>query len=113
MIGNKIKKLREQKNLTQDQLAKLVNLSQQTIDHYEKGRAKPSIDTVSLFADVFSVSTDYLLDRTDDPSPHPKIETTGAQCTNDPLSELPPEARRSVEEFIDYIYKKYGKKNQQ
>lgn len=69
MIGQKIRLLREQKNMTQEQLAKLVNLSQQTIDHYEKGRAKPNIDTVSLFANVFNVSTDYLLGCTDDPSP--------------------------------------------
>lgn len=61
VIGEKISLLREQKNMTQEQLGKLVNLSQQTIDHYEKGRARPSIDTVSLFADIFSVSTDYLL----------------------------------------------------
>lgn len=61
MIGEKISLLREQKNMTQEQLGKLVNLSQQTIDHYEKGRARPSIDTVSLLADIFSVSTDYLL----------------------------------------------------
>lgn len=61
MIGDKIKKLREQKELTQEQLARLVNLSQQTIDHYEKGRAKPSIDTVGLFANIFNVSADYLL----------------------------------------------------
>lgn len=64
MIGKKIRLLREQKNMTQEQLANLVNLSQQTIDHYEKGRAKPSIDTVSLFANIFSVSADYLLGRT-------------------------------------------------
>lgn len=111
MIGEKIRLLREQKKMTQEQLAKLVNLSQQTIDHYEKGRAKPSIDTVSLFASIFSVSTDYLLGRTDDPSPRPKIETIAAHRTDDPMDELPEAARKSVEEFIDYIYKKYGKKN--
>ncbi len=72
MIGNRIKKLREQRGMTQEQLAKLVSLSQQTIDHYEKGRARPSIDTVNLLADVFSVSADYLLSRTDDPYPDNK-----------------------------------------
>ena len=78
VIGQKILLLREQNNMTQEQLAKLVNLSQQTIDHYEKGRAKPNIDTVSLFASVFTVSTDYLIGRTNAPRP-----TDARQHVND------------------------------
>lgn len=99
MIGNKIKKLREQRGMTQEQLAKLVSLSQQTVDHYEKGRARPSIDTVNLLADIFSVSTDYLLGRTDVPNPHQKT------ASNDliDVSNLDDELKKDAEKYIEWL----------
>lgn len=66
MFGKRLHNLRESKNMTQTKLAKLVSLSQQTIDHYEKGRAKPNIDTITMFADIFGISADYLLGRTNE-----------------------------------------------
>lgn len=68
MFGRRLQILREQNEMTQEQLAKLVSLSQQTIGHYEKGRANPSMETVILLAQLFNVSTDYLLGLTDDKS---------------------------------------------
>jgi len=65
MLGKRLKKLREQFGYTQQQLADLVSLSQQTIGHYEVGRADPDIDTLKLFADIFGTTADYLLGRTD------------------------------------------------
>lgn len=109
-IGNKIKQLRERNDLTQEQLAKMLNLSQQTIDHYEKERAKPNIDTVGLLAKIFDVSADYLIGLSNKPNAHPRIETIAAHRTDDPMSDLPEEARKSVEEFMDYIQKKYKDK---
>lgn len=63
MVGKRIKQLREEKGLTQEELAKIVHLSQQSIDHYEKGRAKPSLETIQLMADYFNVSLDYIAGR--------------------------------------------------
>jgi hypothetical protein len=56
---------------------------------------------ITKIADYFEITTDYLLGR-------PKPETIAAHHTDDPMDDLPPKARRSVEEFIDYIYKKYA-----
>ena len=68
-----MKSLRENKELTQEQLAKLVNLSQQTIGHYEVDRAKPDLETLQKFAEIFNCSVDYLLGRTDVPNPVPSL----------------------------------------
>jgi len=46
MFSKRLKELREEKDLTQAQLGKLVNLAQQTIGHYEVGRAKPDFETI-------------------------------------------------------------------
>lgn len=72
MIGELLKKFRTDKGMTQQQLADLVNLSQQSIDHYENNRSKPSLDTIKMFAETFNTSVDYLLGRSNDPSPSPK-----------------------------------------
>ena len=61
MIGDRLKELRESKKWSQKYLGELVNLSQQTIDHYEKGRAEPKAETLNLFSNIFNVSTDFLL----------------------------------------------------
>lgn len=65
MFGKRLQALRESARLTQKVLAQKVNLSQQTIDHYEKGRSNPSIETINQLANIFGVSTDYLLGRTE------------------------------------------------
>lgn len=61
--------MRENKGLTQKELAERVNLSQQTIGHYEVGRAKPDLETLQKLSEIFNCSVDYLLGRTDVPNP--------------------------------------------
>ena len=63
MLVNNIKELRKQKHLTQKDLAKLMHVSQQTIGAWETERAIPGSDTLALLANLFNVSTDYLLGR--------------------------------------------------
>ncbi|MCW3490226.1 helix-turn-helix domain-containing protein [Dethiobacter alkaliphilus] len=71
MFGKRLRKVREEKGYTQSQLAGLINLSQQTIGHYELGRAKPDLETLQRIADIFNCSVDYLLGRTDIKNNHP------------------------------------------
>lgn len=61
MFCHKIKLLREQKKLTQKELALTFNLSQSSIALYEKGIRTPDFKTLSAYASFFNVSTDYLL----------------------------------------------------
>lgn len=63
MRGITLKRLRELKGFTQEQLAKLLDVSRQTIGHYEADRAKPDLETLNKFAEVFDVTTDHLLGR--------------------------------------------------
>lgn len=63
-IGNIIKKLRKEFNLTQGQLARRLDISPGTLSNYESGLRTPSIDNLIKFAAFFHVSVDYLLGRT-------------------------------------------------
>ena len=69
MLGYRLKVLRNNKGLTQEQLAKVFNMSRSTYAQYEVDRRNPDYETLNLFADFFNVTTDFLLGRTDDPAP--------------------------------------------
>lgn len=64
MFGKRLKSLRKDLKLTQDELGKKLNLSQRAISGYERGDRFPDELTLNLVADYFDVSVDYLLGRT-------------------------------------------------
>ena len=57
-IGNKIKKYREQRNLSQDDLALKVFVSRQTISNWETNKSYPDIKSLSMLTNIFGVSLD-------------------------------------------------------
>lgn len=63
-FGDRLKKLRKEKKFTQVELGKMLKTSHATINRYEKNIHQPDIDTINKIANIFNVSTDYLLCRT-------------------------------------------------
>jgi len=61
-FGEKIKNLREDQDLTQGQLGKLINMTQRKISYIENNKYEPSIDDIRAFCLFFEVSADFLLD---------------------------------------------------
>ncbi|HFS8895036.1 helix-turn-helix transcriptional regulator [Listeria monocytogenes] len=55
--------MREDNDITQQQMAKLLNVSQNTYSQYETGKIEWTATTLIKIADYFDVSVDYLLDR--------------------------------------------------
>lgn len=66
MLGKKIKFLRNEQGITQDQLADYINVSRQSVWGYENNSVEPSLNVLVKIADVFNVSLDYLLCRTNE-----------------------------------------------
>ena len=54
---------------TQNYMAHLLGVARSTYTAYETGSKVPPLETVNKIADILNVSADYLLGRTDDPSP--------------------------------------------
>lgn len=65
MFAKKIKSLRLEKNLTQEQLAKELGMSKSAISMYENGRRSPDLETAELIADYFNVNMDELVMRSE------------------------------------------------
>lgn len=60
-IGDRIRKLRIESNLTQKKLAELLDISPSAVGMYEQNRRIPDADSITRLAFIFRVSTDYLL----------------------------------------------------
>ncbi|AXI29484.1 immunity repressor protein [Priestia megaterium] len=69
MLGKRIAKLRKEKGLSQYELAERLGFSRGKLANYEQGSRQPDYDTLQLIATYFDVSTDYLLGKSDTPSP--------------------------------------------
>ena len=85
MIGDRIKMLRSENNLTMKQMAIQFGITISAWSKYEKGNAEPNIQTLIGIADYFNVSLDFLLCRTNLREPQ-LVETVTMQ--NDFLKEF-------------------------
>jgi len=61
MIEKNIKKFREQKNITQSELAEKLNVTRQAVSNWETGKTQPDIDTLHKIADMLEISIDELI----------------------------------------------------
>ncbi len=68
----RIRNLREDKDLTQTQLGKILSCSQRVYSNYERGDIDIPTATLIKIADFYDVSVDYLLERTDNPKTNKK-----------------------------------------
>ena len=92
-LGKRIKSLREQKELSQLEFSKLLNISNSTLSQYEAGNRMPSDEIKKKIAQYFDVSLDYLMGVSDIRNPY-----------ND--KEELPEDFNSPEEAIDFLLNK-------
>lgn len=63
MFSNRLRYLRQCRNYSQKEIAYLLGLSRSAYALYETGRRDPSLETLLRLADLYGVSTDYLLGR--------------------------------------------------
>ncbi len=60
-IGERILKLRKEKNISQEELGFKINVSRQTISKWENNESSPDLNNLKSLAKLFDVSTDYLV----------------------------------------------------
>lgn len=61
MIEKNIKNFREQKNISQVELAEKLNVTRQAVSNWERGKTQPDIDTLHKIADILEISIDELI----------------------------------------------------
>src|SRR5690625_2685976 len=65
--GDRLKRLRNKKGLSQKELTKRLNLNRSTYARYETSTTQPDFDTLKKLANFHKVSVDYILGNSDDP----------------------------------------------
>lgn len=68
----RIRDLREDHDLSQEQLAQYLNVHQTTYSSYEIGRLDVPVEVMGKLADFYGTSVDYLMGRTNEMKPYPK-----------------------------------------
>lgn len=112
ILGIRIRALREEKEVSQIELAKAINLGNTTISQWESGKRTPDSQSLLKLAEYFDVSVDYLLGNSDvrEIKKNRDLPETVAPYLSDGIRELSPEARKEVMDFIEYVRVKYAKK---
>ena len=68
----RIRGLREDRDLKQEDIARVLNCTQACYSNYENGKRDIPTEVLQSLADFYNVSTDYLLGRTNEKKPYPK-----------------------------------------
>ena len=71
-MKTRIKNLREDSDLTQEYLAKILNISQVAYSYYELNKRSVPVEVLIKLANFYHTSVDYLLYQTDERKPYPK-----------------------------------------
>lgn len=107
MLKKRLKQCREEKGVSQTNLAEYLMITRQAYNHYETGNRLPTQETLIKIAEYFNVSTDYLLGRTDEPrtkTPDEEIRIAAFGEARDFTDEETEEIKR----FIDFVKSKRG-----
>lgn len=73
-MKTRIKNLREDSDLTQSDVSKILNISQVAYSYYELNRRNIPLELLSKLADFYNTSIDYLVYRTNEIKPYPKLK---------------------------------------
>lgn len=67
-FADRLKLLREERNITLDELAEKIHSTKSTLSRYENSKRTPNIEFIERVSNFFDVTSDYLLGRTDKPN---------------------------------------------
>lgn len=100
---DRLKKCRTDRNLTQAQLADILNVKQSTVGNWESGAREPDFEMLKVLADLFGVTSDYLIAKEDTEKDIASL--TDEQWERDMIQDakkLSPERRNEVKNFLAY-----------
>ena len=100
MIGERLLELRKDADLTQDDLAAILNINKHSISSYERDKSEPPDEIKIAISKYFNVSVDYLLGVTDVPAALGQERMTFRLPKNFPLNKV--EELKQYAEYLTY-----------
>lgn len=103
-LGARVAQARKDADLTQVQLAERLGVAQQTLAHYEVGRARIAADLLPVLAEVLDLSIDeLLLGQSASRKPGKRGPASRLQQQVDAISQLPRAQQRFVVQMLDTV----------
>lgn len=108
---NRIKQLREELKISQNNLAKKLNKTQQMVSLYENGTYEPDLDGYILLSKLFNCSIEYIAGKSDIRNPEEIKKVPFANAGGLDTTGLDEEDLKELQKQVDYIKKLKGKNN--
>jgi len=102
-LKHRLKTERVNRKLLQIDLANKLNVSKQTVSHWETGQRVPDALTIKILADFFNVSADYLLCRTDKPSEKTDETKPEIKMLLENIEALPLDLINKINQLVESI----------
>jgi len=102
-FAERLAELRKDRSLTQKQLAEAIGTHERSIRFYEAGRL-PDAEILIKLADFFGTSLDYLVGRTDDPSPAPALATDNPDIRAILRAKLTDEQAKKLRQMAELLF---------
>lgn len=118
IFGKRLRDLRLERKLRQEDLAKIIKVHRATIGKYETEERFPDKETLLILANYFNVSVDFLLGRSDVRQNYTIEEPSSTVQEIEPeifrdidVAGLPEEAIRQIKDYVEFIKQKYKRTN--
>lgn len=104
ILGQRIKALRKENRYTQQEVAKILNISVAALSRYETGKFEPkSTEIIVDLAKLYDVSTDYLLGKSDARNPEINFDKLDIGLSNKTYETLSASKRKQIKQLITVI----------
>lgn len=108
MKGERLKALREDRDLSQTQIGNIIGIGKHSISTWERNIAEPNDDHKIALAKFFDVSIDYLCGLSDDRKPCVRLSDGKLELFLPP--GFPKEGIEDLKKYFDYLVQRYLKK---
>jgi len=110
ILGNRLKTLRLEAGLTQEEFGKPYSLKKSTVSQYESGSSRPDDALKKRIATDYNVTLDWLMGMSDIRNYSDNKYITVALHNDTEYDDLPDEAKNEINSFIEFVKQKYKDK---
>lgn len=116
-FGNNLKKIRQENEMTQEELAKKINTSRSNIANYENDKNMPSIEILNKLSEILNCSTDYLLGKSNIRNPEKKdndlLDLASMGFSTESYTPPTPSQKEQIKGLIEVVLKDNKKDNKE
>ena len=110
LLGDRLRGLREDRDLKQKELAQELNCSQKMISNYECNQREPDLCMLRILCDFFNVTADYILGRSESPSGEAVRFGSDEEKLLKFYRRLPEEFKKDVLRFARLNFEDYNRR---